>query len=58
MSNYWVTIPAQDIRIQLPTSMADHDVYLMLRDVETIDSVITQLESIKETIGDSVKHFN
>ena len=58
MTNLWVTVPAKDVRIQMPTSMADHDIHLMFRDVETINSVIAQLESIKETIDDSVIHFN
>ena len=58
MANLWVTVPVNDVRIQMPTSMSDHDVHLMFRDIETINSVITQLESIKETIDNSVKHFN
>ncbi len=57
MINLWVTVPVNDIRIIMPVSMEDHNVNFMLRDVETIDSVIAQLESIKESIDDSVEHF-
>ncbi len=57
MINPWVTVPVNDIRLMMPVNMEDRDVKFMLRDIETINSVIAQLESIKEMINDSVEHF-
>lgn len=57
MSDLWVTIPVTDVRVVQPLSIEDRNVKLMFRDVETIDSVIAQLESIKEMIDGSVPHF-
>lgn len=57
MSDLWVIVSSEDVRIQMPLSMDDRDVKIMFRNVETIDSVITQLESLRETIGNSVEHF-
>lgn len=57
IGDIWVTVPVSDVRIQMPNSMTDRDVKILFKDVETIDSVIAQLESIKEMIDDSVKLF-
>lgn len=57
MADLYVTVPADDIRVQLPMTMNDKTFKFMLRDVETIDSVITQLESIKEMLSDNTKLF-
>ena len=57
MADLYVTVPADDIRVQLPMTMSDKTVKFMLRDVETINSVIAQLESIKEMVDDNSKLF-
>ena len=57
MSDLWITVPADDTRVVMPTSMDDKNIKIMFRDAETIESVIAQLESIKEMLGDSVNLF-
>ena len=47
----WVTIPIDDVRIQMPLSIFDGEVRIMFKDVESIDKTIEQLQNLKELIG-------
>lgn len=46
----WITIPANDVRIQLPLTIHDTEVRIMFKDVATIDKTIEQLEKLKNHI--------
>lgn len=48
----WITIPADDIRLQLPLSIHDRDVKMMFRDTKTIDNTIEQLENLKQLMAE------
>ncbi len=52
----WVTIPADDIRIQLPLSICDGDIKLMFRNVEVIDKTIAQLQNVRELLQEKESH--
>lgn len=44
----WITVPAEDVRLQLPMSIFDGDIKIMFRNVEAIDKTIEQLENLKQ----------
>jgi len=44
----WITIPAEDVRVQLPMSIFDGNIKIMFRNTEVIDKTIEQLENLKE----------
>jgi hypothetical protein len=44
----WITIPADDVRVQLPMSIFDGDIKIMFRNAEVIDKTIEQMENLKE----------
>jgi hypothetical protein len=44
----WITVPAEDIQIQVPLSIFESDFKIMFRNVEAIDKTIEQLENLKE----------
>ena len=52
----WVTIPADDIRIQLPLNMFDKDVKIMFRNAEAIDKTIEQLQNVKTLYQEKEAH--
>lgn len=52
----WVTIPADDIRIQLPLGMFDKDVKIMFRNAEAIDKTIEQLQNVKTLYQEKEAH--
>lgn len=53
-SEPWIAIPADDISISLPMSMFDYSVKIKFVDVDAIDNVIEQLQTLKEVMGGSV----
>lgn len=46
----WITIPAEDVHIQLPLSIFDGNVRIMFANVEAINNTIEQLENLKQLI--------
>lgn len=43
----WVTIPAEDVRIQLPMDIYDGNIKLLFRDPVVVDKVMEQLVELK-----------
>lgn len=54
----WITIPAKDVRVELPTSLFDYDIRIMFKDVDTIDKTIEQLQNLKELMRDGRINMN
>lgn len=54
----WITVPAEDIRIELPLSLYDDDIRIMFKDEEAIDKTIEQLQNLKELMGDRRINMN
>ena len=54
----WITVPAEDIRIQLPMNMSDTEIKIMFRDAEVVDKTIEQLKKLKWLLNNSVLHFD
>lgn len=52
----WITIPADNIRIQLPLSIFEGDVKMMFRDTKTIDNTIEQLQNVKALLAEKEAH--
>lgn len=52
----WITIPADDVRIQLPLSIFEGDVKIMFRDTKTIDNTIEQLQNVKALLAEKEAH--
>lgn len=49
----WITIPTEDVHIDLPLSMQDKDIRIMFRNPEVIDKTIEQLENLKKYMIES-----
>lgn len=47
----WITIPAEDIRVQMPMSAHDGNVRIMFRDAAAVEKTIEQLENLKELLA-------
>ena len=52
----WITIPAEDVSVQLPLSMADNDIRVMFKTTEAIDKTIEQLENLKRLMTEMAAH--
>lgn len=46
----WITVPAGDIRIELPMDRSG-DVKIMFRDAFAVENTIEQLENLKELLS-------
>lgn len=46
----WIDIPAKDVKLSLPLSMADENVRIMFRDSKTISETIEKLEKLKDLV--------
>lgn len=47
----WITIPAEDVRVQLPMGLHDGDVKIMFRDASAVEKTIEQLKNLKELLS-------
>lgn len=48
MTKLWITLPVENVNIQLPTSMVEGDVKVSFNNVEAIDDAIEQLNKLKK----------
>ena len=55
MSKLWITLPVENVNIQLPTSMTKGDVKVSFNNVEAIDDAIEQLNELKKN---HLSYFN
>lgn len=55
MTKLWITLPVENVNIQLPTSMAEGDVKVSFNNVEAIDDAIEQLNELKKN---HLSYFN
>ena len=55
MTKLWITLPVENVNIQLPTSMLEGDVKVSFNNVEAIDDVIEQLNELKKN---HLSYFN
>lgn len=46
----WITVPAEDIRIELPMGHSG-DVKIMFRDASAVEKTIEQLENLKKFLA-------
>lgn len=53
----WITIPTDEVVVHLPLSMADRDIRIMFRDVESIDRTIEQLQNLREFVKEKTGGF-
>ncbi len=45
---HYISVPVDDIHVDLPLAMSENTVKLMFRSPEVIDTVIEQLQRLKE----------
>lgn len=50
----WITVPAEDIHVQLPMSQHEGEVKIMFRDAVAIDKTIEQLENLKAFVDSGI----
>lgn len=48
----WVTVPAEDVYVQLPMGLFDKDIKIMFRNVEAIDNTIAQLQNLRALLAE------
>lgn len=48
MSKLWVTLPIENVNIQLPTSLFEGEIKIAFDNVEAIDDAIKQLNELKK----------
>ena len=48
MTKLWITLPVENVNIQLPTIMTEGDVKVSFNNVEAIDDAIEQLNKLKK----------
>ena len=46
----WITLPANDVLVQLPLGIFDKDIELLFRTEEAVDSAIEQLQKFKDEL--------
>lgn len=47
----WITIPAEDVRVQMPVSDYDGNVRIMFRDAAAVEKTIEQLVNLKDLLA-------
>jgi hypothetical protein len=57
MAKLWITLPAKDVRIQLPLGIFDGDVKILLMNEKVIDSAIEQLDEAKQAMSEEGGHI-
>lgn len=55
MTKLWITLPVENVNIQLPTIMTEGDVKVSFNNVEAIDDAIEQLNELKKN---HLSYFN
>lgn len=47
----WITIPAEDVRVQMPVDVHGGNVKIMFRDGAAVEKTIEQLENLKDLLA-------